>query len=68
MRLNRINPALGYGMVGLSSILFSAKAVFIKLGYRHGVEPVVFMALRMAFSLPFFLAMLVALLLRRFFP
>lgn len=48
---------LGCTAVAVSSVLFSAKAVFIKLCYRFGVEPTVLMALRMLFSLPFFIVM-----------
>ena len=50
-------PLWGYAAVAVSAVLFSAKAVFIKLCYRLGVEPMVLMTLRMLFSLPFFLAM-----------
>lgn len=35
---------------------FSAKAIFVKLAYRTGVDAVTLLALRMAFSLPFFVA------------
>lgn len=55
---------LGFLAVAASAILFSAKAVFVKLGYALGVEPVVFMALRMLFCLPFFTAMALAPWLR----
>jgi drug/metabolite transporter (DMT)-like permease len=37
-----------------SAVAFSAKAVIAKLGYRHGADPATLLALRMAFSLPFF--------------
>ncbi len=37
-----------------SAVGFSAKAVIAKLGYRHGADPATLLALRMAFSLPFF--------------
>ncbi len=43
----------------VGSILFSAKAVVIKLAYRYGVDPTTLIALRMAFSLPFFIAALI---------
>jgi drug/metabolite transporter (DMT)-like permease len=36
------------------SILFSAKAIVVKLSYRYGVDPATLIALRMAFSAPFF--------------
>lgn len=35
-------------------MLFSAKAVVVKLAYRHGVDPVTLLALRMLFAAPFF--------------
>jgi drug/metabolite transporter (DMT)-like permease len=37
-----------------SAVAFSAKAVIAKVGYRYGAEPSTLLALRMAFSLPFF--------------
>lgn len=39
----------------VAAIGFSAKAVLVKLAYIEGVGPVTLLALRMAFSLPFFL-------------
>jgi drug/metabolite transporter (DMT)-like permease len=39
-----------------SAVAFSAKAVIAKVGYRHGADPATLLALRMGFSLPFFLA------------
>ncbi len=44
------------GLVLLGAIGFSAKAILVKLAYRHGVDSVSLLALRMSFSLPFFLA------------
>lgn len=41
-------------MVG-SAVAFSAKAVIAKVGYQHGADPATLLALRMGFSLPFFL-------------
>ncbi|WP_101760135.1 DMT family transporter [Oceanicoccus sp. KOV_DT_Chl] len=46
---------LGFGMVLIATALFSSKAIFIKLAYRQGAEPEMVMALRMLFSLPFYL-------------
>ena len=43
-------------LVLLGSICFSAKAVLVKLAYQHNIDSVSLMALRMLFSLPFFLA------------
>lgn len=39
--------------------MFSTKAIVIKLAYRYGVDAVTLIALRMAFSLPFFIGALV---------
>jgi drug/metabolite transporter (DMT)-like permease len=45
----------GVVCVLVSAIGFSAKAIFIKLAYGHGVDAVTLLALRMLFSLPVFL-------------
>ena len=44
-------------MVVVAAIAFSGKAVIIKLAYRHGVDAVTLLALRMIFSAPLFLAL-----------
>jgi drug/metabolite transporter (DMT)-like permease len=41
----------------LAAIGFSFKAILVKLAYRHGVDAETLLALRMAFSLPFFIIM-----------
>ncbi len=46
---------IGAGIVFLGAILFSTKAVLVKLAYRHGVDSISLLALRMLFALPFFL-------------
>jgi drug/metabolite transporter (DMT)-like permease len=38
----------------LGSIMFSAKAIVVKLAYQHGADAATVLALRMFFSLPFF--------------
>lgn len=43
------------GLVFLGAILFSTKAILVKLAYRYGIDSVSLLALRMLFSLPFFL-------------
>lgn len=45
----------GVLMAIFASAAFSMKAVFVKLAYLYGVDAVLLLALRMAFSLPFFL-------------
>lgn len=51
-RQTRLSGAL---MVVAAAIAFSGKAVIIKLAYRHGVDAVTLLALRMLFSAPLFL-------------
>jgi len=41
-------------LAGLGAVLFSAKAIVVKLCYRHGAGTETVLALRMLFSLPFF--------------
>ena len=50
-RQSRLTGAL---LVALGAIAFSGKAVIIKLAYRHGVDAVTLLALRMLFSAPMF--------------
>jgi len=45
---------VGTAMVVVAAIAFSAKAIIIKLAYRHGVDAVTLLALRMLFSAPLF--------------
>lgn len=44
----------GFALAAAGSVLFSAKAVVVKLAYRHGVDPLTLLALRMLFAAPFF--------------
>lgn len=46
---------LGSFYVFLSAMGFSAKAILVKLAYVHAVDAVTLLALRMAFSVPFFI-------------
>lgn len=46
---------LAFALVG--AVGFSFKAILVKLAYQHGVDAETLLALRMAFSLPFFLVM-----------
>ncbi|WP_110400655.1 DMT family transporter [Sphaerotilus hippei] len=48
-------PGLAFALVG--SIAFSGKAIIVKLAYRHGVDAVTLIMLRMLFALPLFLAL-----------
>lgn len=51
--------ATGLTLAIVGSILFSAKAIVVKLSYRYGVDAATVIALRMAFSAPFFIAALI---------
>lgn len=43
-------------LLGLSgAVLFSTRAILIKLAYAYQVDPITFLTLRMVFSLPFFI-------------
>jgi drug/metabolite transporter (DMT)-like permease len=44
----------GIFMAGAGSILFSGKAILIKLAYSYGTDPETLLALRMIFALPLF--------------
>lgn len=48
---------IGPACVLCAAIGFSAKAIFVKLVYPYGVQPITVLALRMLLSLPFFLAL-----------
>ena len=61
--MNQTPPAIqaidriGLLCAGVAAVGFSGKAILVKLAYRHGVDAETLLALRMAFSLPFFVAM-----------
>ncbi len=46
----------GVALAAFGAIAFSGKAIIVKLGYRHGVDAITLIALRMAVALPFFAA------------
>jgi drug/metabolite transporter (DMT)-like permease len=48
-------PWAGYAFAAGGAVLFSTKAVLIKLAYAEGINTETLLALRMALSLPFFL-------------
>lgn len=48
----------GLLLAAAGSVLFSGKAIVVKLAYRHGVDAETLIALRMLFALPFFVAAL----------
>jgi drug/metabolite transporter (DMT)-like permease len=49
------NDGIGYLLAATGAILFSMKAIIVKLAYALGVDPETLLALRMGFSLPFYL-------------
>ena len=49
--------ASGLVLATLGAVAFSGKAIIVKLAYRHGVDAVTLIMLRMLFALPFFLVM-----------
>ncbi|MDB5851525.1 MAG: EamA family transporter, partial [Rhodoferax sp.] len=54
-----VNKGLAGGLLLAlaGSIAFSGKAIIVKLAYRHGVDAVTLIMLRMLFALPFFAVM-----------
>ncbi|TWO72352.1 DMT family transporter [Caenimonas sedimenti] len=50
-------PATGLLLAAAGSITFAVKAIIVKLSYRHGVDPVTLIMLRMLFALPIFVVM-----------
>lgn len=58
-----MNPSrsffIGLALAAAGSVLFSAKAIVIKLAYRQGVDAETLLALRMLLALPFFVAALI---------
>ncbi|TCK28908.1 EamA domain-containing membrane protein RarD [Ancylobacter aquaticus] len=57
-------PLAGYAFGAAGAILFASKGIIIKLAYAEGIDPETLLALRMAFSLPFYLAIGAFALLR----
>jgi drug/metabolite transporter (DMT)-like permease len=53
----RRSQIIGALMVGIAAVAFSGKAIIVKLAYRHGVDAVTLLALRMLFSAPLFFAL-----------
>ncbi|MDH4480669.1 MAG: DMT family transporter [Rhodoferax sp.] len=55
--LSRPSMASGLAMALLGAVAFSGKAIIVKLAYRHGVDTITFLMLRMLLALPFFVVM-----------
>ena len=49
--------APGLILASLGAVAFSGKAIIVKLAYRHGVDAVTLIMLRMLFALPLFAVM-----------
>ena len=47
----------GLALASLGAIAFSAKAIIVKLAYRHGVDAVTLIMYRMLFAMPLFVAL-----------
>jgi drug/metabolite transporter (DMT)-like permease len=47
----------GLALAALGAVAFSGKAIIVKLAYRHGVDAVTLIMLRMLFALPLFVAL-----------
>jgi drug/metabolite transporter (DMT)-like permease len=50
---------IGFMLALAAAILFSIKAIFVKLAYHYNVDAVTLLALRMLFALPFFVVIAV---------
>lgn len=53
--LDRRTLLAGLALAVVGSVLFSGKAIVVKLAYRYSVDPLTLIALRMAFAAPLFL-------------
>ena len=58
MKFKFSNEVLGAIPAVTGIIMFSAKAVMVKLGYRFETDTVTLLLLRMIFALPFYLIIL----------
>lgn len=50
-----VGLAVGMALAAAGAIAFGGKAIIVKLAYRHGVDAVTLLMLRMLFALPIFL-------------
>lgn len=55
LQAQKTNLTTGLLLAAAGSIAFSGKAIIVKLAYRHGVDAVTLVMLRMLFALPLFL-------------
>ena len=54
---DRTNQLTGALMAAVAAVAFSGKAIIVKLAYRHGVDAITLLALRMLYSAPMFLVL-----------
>lgn len=54
MKIKFSNRGIGALLAITGIVMFSAKAIMVKLGYRHDVDAVTLLLLRMTFALPFY--------------
>lgn len=70
--INSNEPPSQFGkgilFVCAAAVLFSFKAIFVKLAYRYNVDVTTLIALRMLFALPFYLAVLWSINFRKQTP
>jgi len=59
MKIKLSNKSKGALFAVTGIVLFSAKAIMVKLGYRYDVDALTLLLLRMIFALPFFLVVAV---------
>lgn len=57
LHANARSAYIGIACAIIASITFSGKTIIVKLAYQQGVDVMTLLALRMLFSLPFFVAM-----------
>jgi drug/metabolite transporter (DMT)-like permease len=57
MSIDQRQRRIGLTLATIGAIAFSAKAIIVKLAYRHGVDAVTLIMLRMLFALPLFVAL-----------
>lgn len=62
--LRPAHPLTGYLLAASGAFLFATKGVLIKLGYAEGLEAVTLLGLRMAFSVPVYVVIGLAALVR----
>ncbi|MBI3674136.1 MAG: DMT family transporter [Rhizobiales bacterium] len=62
--MDRRGLTTGYAMALAGAALFSSKAIFVKLAYVENSDALLILAWRMIFSLPFFAAVGIAVLVR----